>query len=483
MADERFAASLQLSVLAALCFDAGYGAAIASQVRPEHFDNLWRDFAARVLAYRKRYGKPPGENYLDDLAAQATVGKDSTLLKKRLLPELLIEAEGLNAEYTATRVQDFVRRQVLKGAVLEAGSRFGQDDEKLVVDIEGILHKALRFRQQTLDSGTFLNDPAGLKFLDQQSEVIPLGIPELDKHRIGLTRKELLLYIGPKGTGKTWFCVHAGKQALLQRFKVVHISLEMSEDQIIGRYYQSLFGIATSSERYNKTTLEFDDLGRLSGFKTKLVKSREERLKSGERIRLDFTQPGIKKYLREKMQGFGVRLANLVVKDFPTSSLTIDQLIGYLDYLEEVERFVPDVLIVDYPKLMKTDTRDLRISIGRNMEELRGIGGARNMAVLAPHQGTRSTIGSKRTRSKDAGEDISVVQTADTTLAYSRTEAEERLGLGRISVEHARKARGGNIILLSQSYETGQYVLNSALMSQAYWDKLKAVGGEDDDEE
>ena len=105
------------------------------------------------------------------------------------------------------------------------------------------------------------------------------------------------------------------------------------------------------------------------------------------------------------------------------------------------------------------------------------------MVCVAPHQGTRGTIGAKRVRSREAGEDISVVQTADTVLAYSRTEAEERLGLGRLSVEHTRDARGGSMILLSQALDIGQYVLNSAVMQPAYWDRLKEVGGGDDDEE
>jgi hypothetical protein len=442
-------------------------------VKPEHFDGVWRDFAGRVLIYRKRYSKPPGENYIDDLAAQATLGGDANLLKKRLLPQLFAEAEGLNAEYTATRVQDFVRRQVLKRALFEAGDRFGQDNEDLVHDVETIFHTALQFRQQTYDAGTFLNDPKALGFIGRTEDFVSLGIPELDRQRIGLIPKQLLLYIAPKGSTKSWFCIHCGKQALLNRLKVVHYTLEMDGDtQVIPRYYQCLFGVARDPERYNRTDLEFDELGRLSGFKTKSVKPR-----------IDYTQPKVRALLRSKISAFGTRFGNLIVKTFPTGSLTIPHLIGHLDYLQEVERFVPNVLIVDYPKLMYADRANLRLDLGRNVEELRGLVGKRNMVCVAPHQGTRGTIGAKRVRSREAGEDISVVQTADTVLAYSRTEAEERLGLGRLSVEHTRDARGGSMILLSQALDIGQYVLNSAVMQPAYWDRLKEVGGGDDDEE
>jgi hypothetical protein len=470
--EEKLPDSIQLAVLAALCFDTGHGAAVAAQVRPEHFDSLWRDFAARVLQYRKKHGKPPGKTYSSDLAAQATLGRDPALFKKRLLPELFAAAEGLNAEYVVGRVQNFVRRQVLKGALLEAGARFAQDNDALVSDVEAIIYKALKFRQNAYDAGTFLNDPAALRFVDAREDFISLGIDALDHMRIGLVPKQLLLYIGPKGSGKSWFCVHCGKQALMQRQRVVHYTLEMGEEEVIPRYYQALFNVGQDSAKFNRSRLDFDDLDRLSGFHTEQVKAR-----------LDFGQADVRKILRKKMGAFGARFGTLIVKAFPTGFLTMAQLVGHLDYLEEVERFVPNVMIVDYPKLMHSSRENLRIDLGRNMEELRGIAVQRNLALVCPHQGTRATMGAKRTRSSDAGEDISVVQTADTVLAFSRTELEERLGLGRLSIEHARKSRAGLMLLLSQSYETGQYVLESAVMQKAYWERLRAAGGDSGEEE
>lgn len=461
--DQRFTASLQQSVLAALCFDGPSGTEIAAQVKPEHFDGIWRDFVTRVLLYRKRYGKPPGENYTEDLAAQASFGKDDSVLRKKLLPQLFAEAEGLNAQYAASRVQEFVRRQVIKGALFEAGARFAQNDDKMLTDVEGILHRALKYKQSSMDAGVFLNDPRALGFLNRREDVIPLGIPELDRLGIGLISKQLLLYLGPKGSGKSWFCVHCGKQGLIHRQKVVHYSLEMDDlDMVTPRYYQALFGMAKRPDRYDRTLFELDELGRFAGFNTKSV-----------RPKFDFTQPGIVKTLRGKIKNFGLRFSNLVVKSFPTGSLTMSQLTGHLDYLEEVEGFVPNLVIVDYPKLMHMDRRNLRIDLGRNLEELRGLAVERNFALVCPHQGTRETIGGVRTRSSDAGEDISVVQTADTVLAYSRTEAEERIGLGRLGLEHARDTKGGAMVLLSQAYTIGQYVMASAPMNSGYWDHLR----------
>src|SRR6185503_4820496 len=124
MADEKFATSLQHAVLATLCFDETYGGLIASQVKPEYFDGVYRDFATRVLNYRRRYARAPGKSLVNDLADQSAFGKDNSLVKKRLLPLLLEEADGLNAEYAAARAQDFVERQIYKAALIEGGDRF-----------------------------------------------------------------------------------------------------------------------------------------------------------------------------------------------------------------------------------------------------------------------------------------------------------------------------------------------------------------------
>ena len=462
MAD-RLASSLQQSVLSALCFDDTWGAVIAAQVQPDHFDAVFRDFAARILNYRRKHHRPPGVNHVEDLAIQTGAREDSLVLK-RLVPTLLAEGPTVNAEYVAQRVNEFIRRQTYKRAIAEAGERYQQDDEKLLEDLDHIFHEVLTARQTVLDAGTFLTDSKALRFLDRSNvDFIPLGIKELDAKRIGLVPKTLLLYVAAKGSGKSWFAVHCGKQALLQRMSVAHVSLEMPTEEVMGRYFQALFGAATEKGSVDITALKFDKIitDKLVGLPSESVKPR-----------INFEHPNIRNILKNKIGEWGLRLGRLVVKDFPTGSLTIDQLIGYLDYLELVEGFTPNLLIVDYPKLMKLDRRDPRISIGRNMEELRGIAAARGLALVCPHQGTRASIGARRVRSSMASEDISVIQTADLVLAYSQTEAEERKGLGRLSVEHSRTTRAGLTLLLTQSYETGQYVLDSYPLPKNYWDLL-----------
>lgn len=487
MDDDTLTPSLQVLVLAALCFDAGHGAAIAAQVKTTHFDTVYRNFAARILSYRKRMGKPPDAPQLQDIVATLNRDKLSEVIEKKLLPELLSLQEGLNAAYIAGRVADFIRRQTLKAAINAAMDRYQADDEAMPEEVERIFYDALRARGATMAMGTFLDDPSAVRFLDRNEELLSLGIPQLDMLRVGLQTRRQLLYIAAKGSGKTWFCCHCGRQAMLAGWKVLHYSLEMPEEDIVPRYYQTLFGMAEQPERYNRTEIKLDTLDRYVEFVTERLDMRKEIIPKGGKKRtlprLTFETKDIKKILREKVKEFGSRMGNLVVKDFPTGSLTMATLTSHLDYMAEVEHFIPNLVIVDYPKLMNIDRRDFRLNLGRVMEELRGLAAERNFALVTPHQGTRNTLGAKRVRSKDAGEDISVVHTADTVLAFSRTPAEERHGLGRLSLEHARRSRAGAVILLTQAYEIGQYVLSSAWLENVYWDQLKKVSGDEEDDD
>lgn len=463
--------SLQEAVLAVLTFDQKYGALISAQVQPEHFDGIYNEIATAVLAYRKRYNKPPGRAHLENLFSKAKVdpGDRKTHSLRRALVALANQAEGINAEYVAGRAEDFIRAQNLKSALLAANERYMQGGDDLVDEVERILHGALKHKQTTLDAGTFLNDVGkAFEFLNKADEFCSLGIPELDRLELGLVPKQLLLYIAPKGTGKSWFSVHAGRQGLMQKQKVLHVSLEMGETLVIPRYYQSFFGISKRSDPVPKVEFELDELNRLAGFKIGRLKPK-----------LSFSDPEIRKFLRAKVQHWGARFGRLVVKAFPSGSLTVPQLEGYLDYLELTHNFIPTVLIVDYLDLMRQDIGNLRASLTKTVVDLRGLADKRNLALVAPTQSNRSGIGAKKVSSTNVSEDIGKVFTADTVLSYSQTEEERKFGLARLTVEHARNSETGACVLLAQSYATGQYVLESAVLTNAYWERLNAVAGKD----
>lgn len=455
--------SMQESLLALLMFHAGAGAKVASQIEVQHFDSPYQPIAEKVIGYWNKYGRPPDKAHLDDILGWALEKGDRSAQLRRLVLNVIELNEGINPDFVVSCVQDHIHLQNMKAALLNAGERVQQGGEGTLDDIQQIMHDALQFNPQAMDEGTFLGDTSkSLRFLERkQDDYIPMGIKELDWIGFGAHVGQLLLNVAPKSSGKSWGCVHMGVQGIKHGVNVLHVSLEMSEDLVTERYFQRLFGGGVDDEEFVKSRLQFDDLNRLTGYKA--TRQRPKRI---------FKTVEGRKWLRSKIKSWGVRLNRLVVKDFPSGSLTINQLERYLDELASIEKFIPKLLIVDYPLLMRIDPRNFRIEAGALFVGLRGLAKQRGMALYAPHQSGRQTIRARRVRSKDTAETIVAVNTADNVLTFQRTAHEEQLGLARLSVEHARRSKSGDEIVITQAYAIGQYVMQSARMNKKFGDIL-----------
>jgi hypothetical protein len=428
---ETLPRSLQESVLTALCFDQRWGAMIAAQVEPEHFDeqNHYREIARRVLESSQKQGRPPSEAHLDDLLSDLLTGPDASSIR-RLLYNLAEQAKTLNAEYVANRSHEFVRDQTIKHALLRASNRYSQGGDDKIPEVEAILYEAMRPQADAIDAGIFLGDiERSLAYLDApDEEVLSLGITELDKLGVGPTRKELLLYMAPKNTGKTWFAVTCGGQGIKHRQRVLHITAETPAQKVIRRYHQMWFSAATRPDPTDQTILEFDKLtGVLSDWKPAKITPE-----------LDLKDPTVRKRLRERIEPWGARFNNLIIKEYPTRTLTMQRLVSYLDFLEQTHNFIPHLLIIDSPDNFKVPIDDFRLRTQHIYEDLRGLAGTRNMAVVATTQGNRKSLDAKRVLGSMISEAVGKVWTADSVLIYSRTEEERGLGFGRLCAEYIR---------------------------------------------
>jgi len=271
-----------------------------------------------------------------------------------------------------------------------------------------------------------------------------------------------MLLIGAAGKGKTWFLIGVGKMALRQRKKVVHITLEVAAEEVMARYYQSIFSIPRRESEITITTMELDHKDKLTGFDS-------EEFKPG--FSLDNNQ--IRDELQSHIGHMGKLFENLIVKRFPTRSLTTNALRGYLDTLEITEKFIPDIIILDYPAIMKTDNKDYRISLGRIMEDVRGIAVERNVAMVVVHQSSKAGADARQMTSSHIAEDWSIVETADIIITHSVTPTEFKHGLARLYVSKARTEQDRFGILITQNYAVGQFCLESVLLENEYWDQLE----------
>jgi DnaB-like helicase C terminal domain len=459
MNQEKLQLSLQQDLLTLLCHDDVHGRTISKIVSENLFEGDYRNISSKALGFWKQYGVAP-KQHIADLLADILEDKMDRRRQtyQRILVQMVEVKDQINADFVMATMYQFMRGQRTKEVLLEVSEIIesrginGQDD------VEVKLRDFLRERAVSMDAGMRLDSiDRVLKYFDTVHSEFKTGIKELDQNNIVPMRGKMLLLLAPAKRGKTWWLIQLGKMAFLQRKKVLHISLEIDAEEVIQRYYQALFG---ASKR--------DDLNKVSSFKFDKNGNIDQIVSSTELVPFTFDSLAIREELQTRLEHFGTRASNFIVKRFPMRKLTIQQYEAYLESLETVEGFVPDMVLLDYPKIMKTDPKNLRTSIGTIMEDIRGISQERNHALAVVHQGNRGSNDAEMVKATHTSEDWSIAGTVDFMVTYSQTKAEKRLGLARLFVELGRSEIDGFGVLITQAYRTGQFCLESTKLGDDY---------------
>lgn len=460
MKDELIQGSLQENVLTLLCFDDAFCPIVRNTVKPSMFESrAFQDIASHAIDYFDRFGEAIKEHIADELEGILEgADKRKAASYKRIIDNLFLAKDGMNKDYVISKLNTFVRQQALKSAIVQAVEAVENGE---IDSAELALSKGLQAQMVSFSPGIMFSDPAqSLVFFDQVNDGILTGIHDLDRKDICPRRQEMFLFVAPAKRGKTWFMIQCGKWALLQRLKVLHVTLEMSEARTSMRYIQSFFSVTKRDPIIKKPKLVFEKDGTVSDIAMEEIE------------RPTLADPKTRGMLATRLNREFRRRPPLIIKHFPTGSLTIPMLNAYLDGLERFHKFIPDVLILDYPKLMDLDSKNMRLDLGRMSEKLRGIACERNLALITAAQSNRSSARAKMVTDDMIGEDYSQIQTADNVITYSQTPQEKKLGLARLFVSNGRNDEDKFTVLISQAYGMGQFCLESTMMHEDYEDLI-----------
>lgn len=457
--------SLQENVMTLLCFDTEAGNLIRGAVTPDLFEgDIYQTIATQALDFIDKYKQAPND-HLPDLIEPfiKKAPKPNQELYRQTLLNLYQFKESVNKDYTLNQLIKFIRQQKLKQVLTSAVKNVQAGNAE---QAEKELGDHLKTTFEAFDIGLGFNDFA-LSYesiFGTQSQSLPTGIDGLDDLNIGPAAKELFMFLTLPNRGKTWWLIHLAKNSLMARKKVLFLTLEMSEQKIAGRILQNLFSITRKKVEKNKLEMQKikkDSLGRFIDFEPATFN------------RPSFQDDNILDFLNSKMDHFKQRF-QLVVKQFPTGQLSIRGLEAYLDLLDSKSKFVPDLICIDYPDLMSIDSKNLRVDTGRLYRELRGIAVDRNLAIAAVSQSNKEGKKEKWINMENFAEDFSKAAISDAIITYNQTDLEYQLGLARLLVAKARDESRNRKILISQSYATGQFALDSVVMEdRVYFKALK----------
>jgi replicative DNA helicase len=466
--------SLQENVLTLLCFDLESANTIRGYVTPDLFEgDIYQTIVTAALDFLDKYKDVPGD-HLPDLIEpliKKTEGNKKELFERTLL-SLYQFKDSINKEYALNELTKFVRQQKLKQTLTSAvkNVQSGNIDEA-----EAELSNHLKTSLDTFDIGlSFADFPKKYdSIFGEQAECFSMGIPSLESMGIGPARKELFTILTLPSRGKTWFEVHLAKMGMMHRLRVLYVTLEMSEVKIAGRFLQCLFSMTRRKvEGLEIPVLEKDELGRFMD------------IDFHEVSRPSCDDKNIKEFLNRKMRYLGSRY-QLVIKQFPPNTLTIRGLEAYLDLLERQANFIPDVVCVDYPDLMKLDAKNVRIETGIIYKGVRSVAVDRNLAMVAASQSSKEGKKVRWIDMENFAEDYSKAGISDTIISYNQSDSEYKLGLARLLVAKTRDEARNVKILIAQSYKIGQFVLDSVKMESegSYFKKVFQKSSDEDEEE
>lgn len=462
--------NLQEDLIILLAFDDKNAKFVRNMVDSSLFEGVYNKFTARLYSYIDQYGNAP-KDALPLLYDDVIEGEDKRKAKTyiEIITHIFEAKDSVNVRYALDRITNFIRQQEFKKGILEAANILNEGSEDCVDRAEYALSTHVKKKLDVFDPGIFLGDTANsLSFLtENKRSSFTMGIPCFDKRGVGPARGEVFLLIGVYNRGKSWALINLGKRAIMENYKVCHLSLEMSSEQVRQRYFQALFSIAKREDKYASTSMVFDNLNRLLDLKMETIKPN-----------MSFSQSDIYDLLSKRIAKFGHKLNKLLVQRYPTGSLSIKQLENYLDNLEDRYSYTPDLLLLDYADLMKLDTENYRLDLGKIMKDLRGIAVSRNIAIATVTQSNREGGKSKRVTGVNVAEDWSKLATVDTAVTYSQTEEEQKLNLARLYVDKARDDEARFTAVITQSYNTGQFVIDSAYMEDSYFDLVEATDAE-----
>lgn len=409
------------------------------------------------MGYYEQFKCAPCE-HIGDLCEDLMKDSRSGELYKKILISLFAIKETLNRHFIISSLETFLQEQILKGCITKAVDLL---EEKKVKEAWGVFSESKKKQVTTFESGLRLNTnlPALFNFLDNETNMIYTGISALDELRVCPARKEFYLLLGRSGTGKSRFLVHLGKYALLQRKKVLHVTLEMEEEKVRILYLQSLFSVSTKEATVMLPILKREG-GELQGIVWEELLEKDRYLgskKVRDMIKMRLTEP---------------KWGNLIIKEFAEKTLSFPQLEAYLDNLFSFHNFTPDIILIDYPDLMDISPDNVRIETSNMYAKLRGLGKERNMAIVAVTQPNRLAEDVKLITRKHVSEDKTKIDISDNVLTLNRTAEEEEKGVARIYVDKSRNERGGNTVLVTQSFALGQFCLDSFLMRKQDYGKV-----------
>lgn len=396
-------------------------------------DDELRPMSRLVIGWRERFSSNITAELIDALLRKyiqnnPNCGISPELCLKKFNKALNMDLGGMSNEVRIRTIKDFIKKNILKEAIIEGAKILSKDGIVGVTDAcAEILENAeklsiigeanyLTYSVNAVTEGEqnnlqekILNDHYTM--ISNPSAKISTGWTTLDLYTNGgwpVEGKFIGIIMGQSGLGKTVALANLGYNCLKQNLRVVVFTMELSED-LYGKRFDSLM-----------SRVPLDDLGPLVG----TVKSRVA----------DF----FKQHPR----------AELTIKEFPPKGANINTFSAFISNLckEKGKDWKPDVIIVDYLNLVAAagNVGDSMFEEGLKVsEQLRALSYKWEAPVLTAVQiNTEGMQNKNGPEMENISQSRGIAHTADFMMGIYRDKDNPDEILGKIIKSRLGKANG-----------------------------------------
>ena len=369
------------------------------------------------LDYYKKYNSAPKKTIKDIYENEKEELDEDTA---DLIHEFLVtlnnnyDDKNYNVDYEVDRAERFFRLKKLKRATeqLNGAIAAGKPDE--AENIMKDFRRAKIIRSTGVDVFSDNNSMANVFFSEDDDYLLKFP-GDLGKMLGGWNREDLIAVVAPPKRGKSWWMQEIAILAIMQGLKVLFVSLEMPEKQVLRRIYMRILSETKGGKEAEVQVPYFDDYGNIKQ-KTSFKKG----------IKHNRTKKKLKS-IKNMVKNSGFR-----VVCYPAYSLDIDEFSDVIDNLEYYDDFVPDVIICDYFDIFRTSKKaDHRNQIDYIWKIGRSIAQIKHLLFVTGTHSNRGTF-NRDIEEGDITEDIRKLNHVAAMFALNQTPDEKKQGIMRV---------------------------------------------------
>ena len=403
----------QIKVIALLLTEKSFLDNVSDVLDPQYFElksHKW--ILEYILKYYLKYHTYPT---MEVLATEVKKLKDETL--KISIIENLKEAYDYSPEdgdYIKTEFFSFCKNQSFKNALLQSVELLNVGDYDSIYKLIGNSMKAGIEK----DTGHDYKKDIESRYREEDIKKIPFPWPIFNTITDGgIGGGDLALFVAPPGIGKTTVVCNMAAHAMKMGYNVVYYTLELTD---------------------NYVAKKIDSI--LSGYSVKEL--------SLHRVEVD--------QILADLSG------NIKIKRYYPKKASIETIESHLRHLNNREGFVPDLVIIDYPDLLKVNRArtERKEEIDDVYTDVKSLAGVLNIPFACPSQINRAGAKDSIIEGDKIAGSFDKLMISDLCVSLSRQRKDKVNGTGRFHIMKSRLGPDGMTYASRIDLSTGSIIIS-----------------------